>query len=69
MDLTTPPGGGIVINTPAYPPFAPTIAEYERRVVDVPLRRTAEGWDLDIAGLEQASRARVRSYARSPGLA
>ena len=27
LRLTTPPGSGIVINTPAYPPFAPTILE------------------------------------------
>ena len=62
LRLTTPPGSGVVINTPAYPPFAPTIAEYGRRVVDVPLRRSARGWDLDIDGLERAFRAGARAY-------
>src|SRR5665213_1684914 len=28
LRLTTAPGSGVVINTPAYPPFVPTIAEY-----------------------------------------
>src|SRR5690242_9821877 len=31
LRLTTEPGSGVVINTPAYPPFIPTIAEYGRR--------------------------------------
>ncbi len=62
LRLATPPNGGIVINTPAYPPFAPTIAEYGRRVVDVPLLRTEQGWELDFAGLEGAFRAGARAY-------
>jgi cysteine-S-conjugate beta-lyase len=62
LRLTTPPGSSIVINTPAYPPFAPTIREYGRRVVDVPLLRTTSGWELDLAGLEQAFRAGARGY-------
>jgi len=62
LRLTTPPGSGVVINTPAYPPFAPTIAEYGRRVVDVPLLRTPDGWDLDIDGLERAFQAGARAY-------
>ena len=62
LRLTTPPDSGIVINTPAYPPFAPTIREYGRRVVDVPLLRTTPGWELDLAGLERAFRARARGY-------
>jgi cystathionine beta-lyase len=62
LRLTTPPGSGIVINTPAYPPFAPTIREYGRRVIDVPLLRTTGGWELDLAGLERAFRAGARGY-------
>ncbi len=62
LRLTTPPGSDVVINTPAYPPFAPTIAEYGRRVVDVPLRRTARGWELDLDALESAFRAGARGY-------
>ena len=62
LRLATPPGSGIVINTPAYPPFAPTILEYGRRVVDVPLLRTTHGWELDLAGLERAFRTGARGY-------
>lgn len=62
LRLTTPPDSGVIINTPAYPPFFPTIPEYGRRVVDVPLLRTASGWDLDFAGLEEAFRSGARAY-------
>jgi cystathionine beta-lyase len=62
LRLTTPPGSGIVINTPAYPPFAPTIREYGRRVIDVPLLRSTGGWELDLAGMERAFRTGARGY-------
>jgi cysteine-S-conjugate beta-lyase len=62
LRLTTAPGSGVVINTPAYPPFVPTIAEYDRRVIDVPLLRTAIDWSLDFPGLEAAFRAGARAY-------
>jgi len=62
LRLTTEPGSGIVINTPAYPPFFPTIAEYGRRVIDVPLTRMPHGWELDFDGLERAFKAGARAY-------
>ncbi|MGH2387966.1 MAG: aminotransferase class I/II-fold pyridoxal phosphate-dependent enzyme, partial [Chloroflexota bacterium] len=62
LRLVTEPGSGIVINTPAYPPFFPTIPEYGRRVVEVPLLRTALGWNLDFDGLERAFRDGARAY-------
>jgi cystathionine beta-lyase len=62
LRLTTELDSDIVINTPAYPPFFPTIAEYGRRVVQVPLARTARGWELDYDGLEQAFKAGARAY-------
>lgn len=62
LRLTTEPGSGIVINTPAYPPFFPTIAEYGRRVIEVPLTRTPHGWALDFDGLERAFKAGARAY-------
>ncbi len=62
LRLTTPPGSDVVTNTLAYPPFAPTIAEYGRQVVDVPLLRTPDGWELDIDGLERAFRAGACAY-------
>jgi len=62
LRLTNPPGSGVVINTPPYPPFTPTIIEYGRRVVDVPLRGAAHGWDLDLDGLARAFQAGARAY-------
>jgi len=43
LRLTTAPGDGVVINTPAYPPFFPTITESGRKVVDVPLVLGTQG--------------------------
>jgi cystathionine beta-lyase len=58
----TDPGARVVINTPAYPPFWPTLREYGREVVEVPLLRTATGWDLDFDGLERAFAAGAGAY-------
>jgi cystathionine beta-lyase len=52
----------VVINTPAYPPFMPTIPEYGLRVVDVPLLRTRDGWAMDFEGLEGAFRSGASAY-------
>jgi cysteine-S-conjugate beta-lyase len=62
LRLTTAPGSGVVINTPAYPPFVPTLAEYDRQAIDVPLLRAATGWSLDFPGLEEAFRAGARAF-------
>lgn len=62
LRLTTEPGSAVVVDTPAYPPFFPTIAEYGRRVLEVPLARTVSGWELDFDGLEQAFTSGARAY-------
>jgi len=62
LRVATPPGAGVVINPPVYPPFFDTIEEVGRRVIEVPLSRTAAGWDLDLEGLEAAFRAGARVY-------
>jgi cysteine-S-conjugate beta-lyase len=54
LRLLTAPGDRVVMNTPAYPPFWPVIREYGREVVEVPLARTPNGWDLDFTRLEAA---------------
>jgi cystathionine beta-lyase len=54
LRLVTQPGDGVVINPPVYPPFYSTIKDAGRRVVEVPLLASADGWQLD---LEQLSRA------------
>jgi len=51
----TPPGSGIVINPPAYPPFFFRIGFTGRRVVEAPLRRSRDGgYDLDLDVLDRA---------------
>jgi len=65
LRLVTTPGDQVVVNPPVYPPFFATIAEVERRVVEVPLARGAGGaggWALDLAGLERAFAAGARAF-------
>jgi cystathionine beta-lyase len=56
------PGDGVVINTPVYPPFFEHIPNAGRRVVEVPLLRSARSWELDFDGLEAAFAAGARGY-------
>lgn len=62
LHALTAPSAGIVINSPVYPPFARTIGEAARRVVDVPLLRVDASWELDLAGLERAFVGGARTY-------
>ncbi len=60
--MTTEPGDGVVINTPAYPPFFAHISGAGRKVVEVPLVRRDGRWDLDFDALEAAFAAGARGY-------
>jgi cysteine-S-conjugate beta-lyase len=63
LRVITDSGDGVVVNTPAYPPFFAGIADIGRRVVRVPMRGDpAAGWSLDLARTERAFRAGVRAY-------
>jgi len=62
LRLTTAPGDGVVVNTPAYPPFFATIPVVERRLVEVPLVETEAKWELDLEGLERAFASGARAY-------
>jgi cysteine-S-conjugate beta-lyase len=63
LRIVTKPGDGVVINPPVYPPFALTINEVGRCVVEVPLSHVAGGgWELDLDALEQAFAAGARAY-------
>jgi cystathionine beta-lyase len=46
-------GAGVVINTPVYHPFFTHIAEAGCRVVEAPLARKDEGYELDLDALER----------------
>jgi len=51
----TPPGAGIVINPPVYPPFFYRLRLSGRHVVEAPLSRGSDGrYDLDLEVLDQA---------------
>ena len=62
LRVLTRPGDRIVINTPAYPPFWPIIREYGREVVEVPLARAGDLWDLDLGRLEAAFATGAAAY-------
>ena len=51
---SVPPRSGVVINTPAYPPFFHHIGETRCRVVEAPLARAGAGWVLDLDAVEAA---------------
>lgn len=63
LRVVTKPGDGVVINPPVYPPFAMTINEVGRRVVDSPLAHVpGGGWDLDLDSLEASFKDGARAY-------
>lgn len=62
LRVATAPGEGVVIEPPVYMPFASTIRQLERVVVEAPLARTRDGDHApDLAAIERAyaSGARV----------
>ncbi len=55
VQAVTPPGSGIVINPPVYPPFSFRFGFSGRRIVTAPLVRDSQGrYDLDLAALDAA---------------
>ncbi len=55
LQAVTPPGAGIVINPPVYPPFFERLQLAGRRIVEAPLRRSDGGrYDLDPEALDRA---------------
>jgi cysteine-S-conjugate beta-lyase len=62
LRLAISPGDGVVLNPPVYAPFSDLIAEAGGMPVEVPLRRTADGWELDLEAIEHAFIAGARGY-------
>jgi cystathionine beta-lyase len=62
LRVLTEPGARVVINTPAYPPFWRVIREYGREIIEVPLSRGPEGWDLDFDAIEASFAAGAHAY-------
>ena len=46
--LYSPEGDGIVVQTPIYPPFLSAVGGCRRRLVENPLQRTTNGWEMDL---------------------
>lgn len=49
-----PPGGGVVVTPPVYPPFFSVVGEVGRRLVEAPLAAGPSGWELDLDAIERA---------------
>ena len=62
VHLASRGGDGIVLHTPAYPPFHATWRDMGRRLIEVPAHRGPQGWSFDYDDLE-------RRLASQPGLA
>jgi cysteine-S-conjugate beta-lyase len=64
LELFAEPGGGVVVNTPAYPPFFSMIGWTGRRMVEAPLARDGRTgrYELDLDALERAFRGGARTY-------
>jgi cysteine-S-conjugate beta-lyase len=60
LRLVTPPGAGIVVTTPVYPPFFSVIAEVGRTVVEVPLLDPGGDGRLPLDGIADALAAGAR---------
>jgi len=48
------PGSPVVVTSPVYPPFFELVEEAQLPLVDVPMVERAEGWTLDLEGIEDA---------------
>ncbi len=58
----TRPGDAVVISPPVYPPFFDWGPEAGVRLLEVPLARTGDGWQLDLAALERAFATHPAAY-------
>ena len=55
LDTLVPPGAGVVVQTPVYPPFYSSIEGVGRRWVANPLIERVTGWSLDFEHLESVA--------------
>jgi cystathionine beta-lyase len=53
--VATEPGDGVIMHVPAYPPFLGTLAGMNRRLIPLPIERTAGGWAVDPQRLARAA--------------
>lgn len=60
LRVLTEPGDGVVLATPAYPPFFALLDDLRLRAVPWPLADTDGGWQLDLPRLDEALRDGAR---------
>lgn len=61
LRVLTEPGDGVVLLTPAYPPFFALLKQLGRAAVPWPLRDRPQGWALDVQRLDDLLRGGTRS--------
>ncbi len=47
LHVSTTPGDAVAMHLPAYPPFLETLAVMRRRLVEIPIERSADHWEFD----------------------
>ena len=47
LHVSTAPGDAVAMHLPAYPPFLETLAVMNRRLVEIPIERSAQRWEFD----------------------
>ncbi len=47
LHVKTAPGDAVAMHLPAYPPFLEALAVMNRRLVEIPVERSAHGWQFD----------------------
>lgn len=50
-----PPGGGVIVQPPVYPPFFSAVADNGRRLVENPLVLAGDRYVMDLAGLDRVA--------------
>jgi cysteine-S-conjugate beta-lyase len=62
LRVATAQGDGVVIEPPVYPPFAGTVRQLGRTVVEAPLRRDDHGYAPDLDAIERAYAGGARAH-------
>lgn len=60
IDCFTAPGDGVIIQPPVYHPFFTVVSGRGRRLIENPLRRNGERYEMDFEGLERCIDAGTR---------
>lgn len=55
-------GDQVLINSPAYSNFFNWLDELKMQLVDVPMLQSAQGWELDFVGIEDAFKSGIKIY-------